>query len=78
MWVLSCYMDQKYENILTRDYNAEVLEASVQEVYESYLLENMVKKLTWFKNPVKPTCFDLIITNKPGMFHNPKIFERFS
>ena len=46
MWLLSCYMDQKYENILTRDYNAEVLEASVQEVYESYLLENMVKKLT--------------------------------
>ena len=48
------------------DYNAEVTEASMQEFYESYFLENMVKKPAWFKNRAKPTCIDRIITNKPG------------
>ena len=32
----------------------------------------MVKKLTCFNNTAKPTCIDLIITNKPGMFQNAK------
>ena len=36
------------------------------------ILENMVKKLTCFNNTAKPTCIDLIITNKPGMFQNAK------
>ena len=35
----------------------------------------MVKKPTCFKNPAKPTCIDLIITNKPGMFQNAKTYE---
>ena len=32
------------------DYNVEVTESSMQEFRESYFLENMVKKPTWFKN----------------------------
>ena len=47
----------------------------MQEFCESYFLENMVKKPTCFKNPAKPTCIDLIITNKPGMFQNAKTYE---
>ena len=35
----------------------------------------MVKKPACFKNPAKPTCIDLIITNKPGMFQNAKTYE---
>ena len=35
----------------------------------------MVKKTTCFKNPAKPICIDLIITNKPGMFQNSKTYE---
>ena len=77
--VLLCCLDQniqKYENIiLMGDYNAEITNASMQEFCESYFLENMVKKPTCFKNPAKPTCIDLIITNKPGMFQNAKACE---
>ena len=77
--VLSCCIDQnihEYENIiLMGDYCAEVTQTSMQEFYESYFLENMVKKSTCFKNPAKPTCIDLIITNKPGMFQNAKTYE---
>ena len=56
-------------------HNAEVTEASMQELCESYFLENLVKKPTCFKNPAKPTCIDLIITNKHGMFQNAKPYE---
>ena len=47
----------------------------MQEFRESYFLENMMKKTTCFKNHAKPTCIDLIITNKPGMFQNAKTYE---
>ena len=47
----------------------------MQEFCESYFLENVVKKPTCFKNSAKPTCIDLIITNKPGMFQNAKTYE---
>ena len=67
MRVLSCCLDQniqKYDNIiLMGDHNAEITNASMQEFCESYFLEIMVKKPTCFKNPAKPTCIDLIITN---------------
>ena len=77
--VLSCCLDQniqKYENIILMGYyNAEITNASMQEFCESYFLENMLKKPTCFKSPAKPTCIDLIITNKPGMFQNVKTYE---
>ena len=49
--------------------------ATIQEFCESYFLENMEKKPTWFKNLAKLSCIDLIITNKPGMFCNAKAYE---
>ena len=57
------------------DYNAEITNATMLEFCESYCLENMVKKPTCFKNLAKPTCIDLIITNKPGTFQNAKTYE---
>ena len=35
----------------------------------------MVKKPTCFKNPARPACIVLIVTNKPGMFQNAKTYE---
>ena len=79
MRVLSCCLNQiiqKYENIILMvDYNTEITNATMQEFCESYFLEIMVKKPTCFKNPAKPTCVDLIIANKPGMFQNAKTYE---
>ena len=67
---------QKYESIILMGvYNAEVPEASMQEFCESYFLENMFKKPTCFKNPAKPPCIDLIMTNTPGMFQNAKTYK---
>ena len=77
--VVSCCLDQNFQKneniILMGDYNAEITNATMQEFSESYILENMVEKPTCFKNPAKPTCIDLIITNKPGTFQNTKTYE---
>ena len=47
----------------------------MQEFCESHFLENKFKKPTCFKNPAKPPCIDLIITNTPGMFQNAKTYK---
>ena len=57
------------------DFDAEVTETSMQQFCESYFLENTVKKPTCFKNPAKPTCIGMIITNKRGMFQSAKTYE---
>ena len=42
---------------------------------KSYVLVNMVKKPTCLQNLAKPTCIDLIIKNKTGMFQNAKTYQ---
>ena len=41
----------------------------------SYNLTSMVNKATCYKNPDKPTCIDLILTNCPGSFQNFYVVE---
>ena len=50
------------------DYNTEITEFSMQKFCGK-------KTPTCFKNPAKPKCVDLIITNKPGIFQNTKTYE---
>ena len=38
-------------------------------------MKNLVKQNTCFKNPDKPTCIDLILTNCPRSFQNTDTFE---
>ena len=35
----------------------------------------MISKPTCYKNPDKPTCIDLILTNCPGSFQNSSVME---
>ena len=35
----------------------------------------MINKPTCYKNPDKPTCIDLILTNCPGSFQNFCVIE---
>ena len=62
------------ETIIIGDYNTEITETSIPELYESYFLENVVKKPICFKNPAKPTYINLMIANKLGMFQNAKTY----
>ena len=47
----------------------------MDEFLQVYNLKNLVKTPTCFKNPVKPTCIDLLLTNKPKCFQNTSVLE---
>ena len=61
----------KYDNfILLGDLNSEPTESAVKDFCEIYSCKNLIKDNTCFKNPLKPSCIDLIITNRPKSFQN--------
>ena len=54
--------------------NSEIKEMAISEFCWTYNLQNLVKDPTYYKNPSKPTCIDLILTNLPKSFqHTQKI-----
>ena len=66
----------KYDNfMLIGDLNAEPPEATVSDFCEIYNLKHLIKDKTCFKNPTKPTCIDLIITNRPKCFQDSVVIE---
>ena len=67
---LDCYMDT-YDNILLLgDFNEKVSETNTKNFMEIYDLNNLVKEPTCYKNPLNPSCIDLILTNKSRNFKN--------
>ena len=42
---------------------------------ETYILHNLVKHLTCFKNPENPSCIDLLLTNKPLSFQTTTVIK---
>ena len=66
----------KYEKVLVLgDFNVGVEEANIQAFCESYNLKSLIKQPTCYKNPDKPTCIDLILTNVPRMFQSTCAIE---
>ena len=59
----------KYENaVFLGDFNAGIEETTMKSFCESHNLTNLIKQPTCFKNPEKPSCIDLILTNRPKPF----------
>ena len=61
--------------MLIRDLNAAPAEAAISGFCEIYNLKHLIKDKTYFKNPTKPTCIDLIVTNRPKCFQDTVVFE---
>ena len=65
----------KYEKILILgDFNVEI-EANMKSFCENYNLKSLTKQPTCYKNPDKPACIELILTNVPCMFQRTCILE---
>ena len=66
----------KYEKILILgDFSVEIEEANMKSFCENYNLKSLIKQPTCYKNPNKPTCIDLILTNVPRMFQSTCVLE---
>ena len=66
----------KYENVVfLGDFNAENEETTMKSFCESYNLTNLIKQTICFKNPKKPSCINLILTNRPKSFQTRCVIE---
>ena len=57
------------------DFNVESNDATTKNFCQIYGCKNIVKDKTCFKNPINPTCIDLIITNRPKSFQESEVIE---
>ena len=65
-----------YENmILFGDFNCEMNVDVMSDFCSIYNLKNLIKMPTCFKNPSKPSCIDLILTNRPNCFQHSCVIE---
>ena len=65
---LDSHLGQYVNFILMGDFNVEPNDANMKNVCQIYGCKNIVKDKTCFKNPINPTCIDLIITYVPKSF----------
>ena len=65
-----------YKNVaFLGDFNAGIEETTMKSFCESYNLTNLIKQPTCFKNTKKPSCIDLILTNRPKAFQTTYVIE---
>ena len=61
----------KYDSLLfSGDFNTVVEDTSVKKFCRSYNLTIMINKPTCYKNPDRPSCIHLILTNCPRSFQD--------
>ena len=69
-------LSSQYENIiLLGDFNVETEEKNISDFMNIYNLKSLIKEKTCYKNPERPSCIDLILTNSPRSFQNSNVFE---
>ena len=65
-----------YDNfVIMGDFNAETSENAMEEFMKVYNLKNLIKGPTCYKNLNRPSCIDLILTNRNKSFHTSHIIE---
>ena len=76
---LSDFLDfhsSSYNNIIILgDFNVGLEEPHMKTFCESYILQNLIKQPKCYKNPSRPTCIDLILTNVPRSFQSTSVIE---
>ena len=65
------HLSKKYDNfVLLGDFKNEPEEKNMSNFLNTYHLKNIVKQKTCFKNPDRPSCIDLILTNSSRSFQD--------
>ena len=67
---------KNYQNFLfLGDFNATTNEKCMREFCNLNELTSLIKNPTYFKNPDKPLCIDLLLTNQTNCFQHNNVFE---
>ena len=67
---LKCQPLSKCHPILLGDFNSEMTDTNLKDISNLYLLKNLIKKPTCFKNLENPKTIYLILTNRQRSFCN--------
>ena len=54
--------------MLIRDYHVQVDETNMASFSEIYEFKSLINEITYYKNPLNPSCIDLLLTNKINSF----------
>ena len=73
--LIDLYLTKYNQLLFSADFNAGVEDSSVKNFCSSFNLTSMINKPICFKNPDKPSCIDLILTNCPRRFQNSCVIE---
>ena len=66
----------EYNNLtVIGDLNAKVNLECMKHFCETYDLNTLIKVPTCYKNPEKPSCIDLLLTNRPTSFQSSSVVE---
>ena len=57
------------------DFNAEVSDKYLENFCENYSLKSLISTPTCYKNPERPTCIDLCLTDSPINFQSSCVIE---
>ena len=72
---LDSYMSSYDDFLVIGDLNSEISGIAMSEFCKTYNLQNLVKDPTCYKNPSKPTCIDLILTDFPKSFQHTQMIK---
>ena len=61
--------------IIIGDFTVEVNDRAISVFSGTFDLKSLIKELTCFKNPNKPSCIDLILTEKQRSFQHSCVIE---
>ena len=68
--------NSEYDNfVFMGDFNVNVNESFIKEFCDLNGLKSLINEPTCLKNPEKPTCIDLILTNRPTYFQLSTVLE---
>ena len=66
----------QYEGLLCiGDFNSEITEFAVKNICDIYHIKNLVKVRTCYKNPLKPSCINLFLTNCSRSIQDTQVIE---
>ena len=70
---MDLYSSTYEESMFLGDFNAGMEHSALKDFCNLYSLTSLINKPTCWKNPTKPTCIDLILTNHPKFFQNTNV-----
>ena len=72
--LLDNYLCSYNDFLIIGDFNLQPNNKIMQEFFQLYQCNNLVKEPTCFKSVINPSCIDLIITNRKMCFQHTKTF----